>query len=371
VADDERSDAKPAPRRKPTPAERRREIEARISTGAASLADGSRLELDDELDALLDALFAQYRRSWLEASRVSAAVEIARVLELKLTVLRNYSIDPTSDGKALAQGLLEIFATAGEGKLGLSAQELAYLEAVLAVYAGEPLQGLTALERVIEGGDEHVPLRYHAHMIAAHLRHELSEFAAARSSAEMAADLATGRNQAAHALAVAGANSFALGELDRALRELEDALRYFDESEPLFNPYFHRNTFLLCGLICFERGDDAAAESFCRRAVEHAEPVSYEAFEAWSRLGRVLYRQKRVAEAADAFEKAISAYRYGESEILLDVCFWLARASLDLGRTDRARTLLLRIVTSEADYVSADEARHTLAQMPAVLPKGT
>jgi tetratricopeptide (TPR) repeat protein len=242
---------------------------------------------------------------------------------------------------------------------------------VLAVYAGDPLSGLTALERVVDGHDDDhlVALRYHAHMIAAHLRHELSEFERAREDAAKAADLATSGNPAANSLAVAGVNSFALGDRDRALRELEDALRYFDANEPLFNPYFHRNTLLLCGLICFERGDDDAAESFCRRALEHDEPVSFEAFEACSRLGRVLYRQKRIEEAADAFEKGIAAYRYAESAPLLDVCFWLARACVDLGRIERARTLLLRIVTSEAEYAGGEDARQMLAQLGPTTPK--
>jgi tetratricopeptide (TPR) repeat protein len=354
----------------PTPAERRREVEARISTGAAPLSDASRLDLDDELDAVLHALFVRFRRSWLESTKLETAVEIARVLELKLTLLRNYAFDPTSDARSLAIGLRAIFAEAGAEKLGLASIEHSYLKAILAVYGGDPLSGLTELDGVFGDGDTEgfVGLLYHARMIASHLRHELSEFATARDHADSAADLATSPNPAAQALAVAGVNSFAMGQRDRAMRELEDALRYFDESEPLFNPYFFRNTLLLCGLICFERGDDEAAESFCRRAVEHAEPATFDAFEAWSRLGRVLYRQKKIEEAADAFEHGIAAYRHGESEVLLDVCLWLARACLSLGRTDRARILLLRIVTSEVDYPSSEDARRLLAQIPPVMP---
>jgi tetratricopeptide (TPR) repeat protein len=351
--------------KKPTPVERRREIEARISTGLGVLGDASRLEIDDELDSVLDALFSRFRRSWLESTKLEVAVEIARVLEIRLTMLRNYTVDPTSDARSLATGIRAIFSEAGAEKLALNQEALSFYRAVLAIYAGDPLQGLTDLANVFESksGEGLDAIRYQAHMIAAHLLHETSEFAAARSHAERAAELATGVNSSAQALAVAGVNSFALGERDRSMRELEDALRYFDEGEPLFNPYFFRNTLLMCGLICFVRRDDDAAESFCRRALEHTEPSTYDAFEAWSRLGRVLYRQGRVEEAADAFEKGIVAYRHGESEILLDVCLWLARASLDRGRTDRARSLLLRIVASEVDYSSKDDARHLLSQM--------
>lgn len=358
--------------KKPSPAERRREIEARISTGAVALTDASRLELDDELDSVLDALFVRYRRSWLESTKLETSVEIARVLELKLTLLRNYAVDPTSDARSLALGLRRIFAEAGYEKLGLLELEASYLSAVLAVHAGEVLSGLTELDEALErgGSDELVNIRYHAHMLASHLRHELSEFEAARRHAERAADLATSSNPTAHALAVIGVNSFALGDKQRAMRELEDALRYFQESDPLFNPYFFRNTLLLCGLICYERRDDETAETFCRRAVEQTEPATYDAFEAWSRLGRVLYRQKKTKEAADAFEHGIVAYRHGENEVLLDVCLWLARASIDIGNTSRARSLLLRIVTSEVDYPSREDARQLLANIPPELPKG-
>lgn len=372
MVDGKASDGREPRPKKPTPAERRREVESRISTGAASLSDASRLGLDDALDSVLDALFVRFRRSWLENTKLDTTVEIARVLELKLTLLRNYAFDPTSDARSLAVGLRAIFVEAGAERLGLQPIEHAYLASVLAVYGGDPLSGLTELANVFgdEATEGYVGLRYHARMIASHLRHELSEFAEARGHAERAFDLATSPNPAAQAIAVAGVNSFAMGERDRAMRELEDALRYFDESEPLFNPYFFRNTLLLCGLICFERGDDEAAESFCRRAVEHAEPATFDAFEAWSRLGRVLYRQKKLEEAADAFEKGIAAYRHGESEVLLDVCLWLARACLTLGRTDRARILLLRIVTSEVDYPSSEDARRLLAQIPPVIPGG-
>lgn len=352
--------------KKPTLAERRREIEERISTGAVMLSDRARLELDDELDTILEALFTRFRRSWLERTKLETAIEIARILEIKLTLLRNYAVDSTSDGRSLALGLLAIFREADAGTLGLEPIESAWLQGLLSVYAGETLSGLTELEKVFaaEADAGHVELRYHARMMAAHLKHELSEFDEARRHAELAAELATSPNPTAHALAVMGVNSFALDERERAMRELEDALRWFAESEPLFNPYFFRNTLLLCGLICFARRDDEAAEGFCRRAIEHAEPVSYDAFEAWSRLGRVLFRQRRLAEAAEAFEKGITAYRHGESEILLDVCFWLARACLDLERTDRARTLLLRIVTSEVEYSSREDARVLLAGIP-------
>ncbi len=376
VGGDERSNERLAPTpvpKTPPPEIRRRDIEARISTGEASLADPSRMALDDELDAVLDALFVRYRRSWLESTRLSASVEIARVLDLKLTRLRNYTLEPTSDAKSLAVGLRSIFEEAGSSRLGLGEVEAAYLEAVLAVYAGEATSGLTILDCVFEAEGNEVgleALRYHAHMIASHLRHEASEFAMARTHAEKAADLATSANQTAQALAVVGVNSFALGEHDRAMRELEDALRYFAVEEPLFNPYFFRNTLLLCGLICFERLDDEAAESYCRRALEHTEPSTYDAFEVWSRLGRVLYRKGQIEEAADAFEKGIVAYRHAESEIFLDVCLWLARACIDLENLDRARALLLRIVTSDVEYPAKEDARSLLTRLPPVLPTG-
>lgn len=371
MVDVERRDGREPRANKPTPAQRRKDVEARISTGAVELTAASRLDLDDELDSVLDALFVRFRRSWLESTKLETAVEIARVLELKLTLLRNYVVDPTSDAKSLAGGLCAIFEEAGAEKLGLHPIEAAYLGAVLDVYAGNGPAGLAKLEHVFESDavERYVALHYHARMIAAHLQHETSEFAVARRNAERAADLATSPNPTAQALAVIAVNSFAMGEKERAMRELEDALRYFDETEPLFNPYFFRNTLLLCGLICFERHDDDAAETFCRRAVERAEPATYDAFEAWSRLGRVLYRQKKIEEAASAFENGIASYRHGESEVLLDVCFWLARACLILERSDRARILLLRIVTSEVDYPGREDARQLLARMPPVMPK--
>ena len=85
----------------------------------------------------------------------------------------------------------------------------------------------------------------------------------------------------------------------------------------------------------------------------------------------MLYRQGKIKAAAEAFEEGIAAYRHGESEILLDVCFWLARACIDLEQHERARTLLLRIVTSEVEYSAAEDARRLLTEVPQSFPKGS
>lgn len=341
----------------------RDEVVRHLHTAHEALDDPSRREIDEAMGRVFDGCVEAFRNAWLESSRVAAALEIARTLALRLSLVHNYTVDPTADLRALASKLLAVLdAAAGEKKPGAADSEAAYLRGVLLLHAGEREQARSAFESALQLATPETSesVDYGSSLFIAQIAHEEGDWRDSIRFAERAAKLASSTNLAAQALSIVAISRHARGDRLRALRKFEDALRYFDRAEPLFNPYFYRNTILFCGIVSFDMGDLPAAESFFRRALEVTSADSYDAFDAHARLGRALLLQGRRAEAAAALENALATYHFAESEPVVDVLFELGGLHASLGNATRARALLQRVVTSEIAHPGKAEASRIL-----------
>lgn len=344
----------------------REEAVRRLHTDPDALGDSSRRALDAMLQGVFDGCVDAFRGAWLESSRVGAALEIARTLSIRLTLVHNYSVDPTADLRLLARKLEALLAAAArDGKLDAGKAETAYLRGVLHLHAGERDDARLAFEEALAlaSGETAERIDYGSCLLIAQIAHEDGDWSGSIRYAERAAKLASSTNLVAQALSVVGLSRHARGDKARALHKLEDALRYFDPAEPLFNPYFFRNTVLFCGIVALDMGDAAAAERYFRRALEVSSRDGYDAFDAHARLARVLRLQRRDREAAEELERALATYHFAESEPVVDVLFELGALYAALGDLKRARPLLHRVVTSEIDHPGKGEASRLLGRV--------
>ncbi|MFA6954765.1 MAG: hypothetical protein WC538_02705 [Thermoanaerobaculia bacterium] len=344
----------------------RDEAVRRLHTASDALDDASRRALDASLEGVFDSCVEAFRAAWLEGSRIDAALEIARTLAIRLSLVHNYSVDPTSDLRMLAEKLAALLAAAAaETKLPADDAEAAYLGGILFLHAGKREEARLAFEStlLLAGGETPERVDYGSCLLIAQIAHEEGDWSYSIRFAERAAKLASSTNLVAQAISVVGLSRHARGDKARALHKLEDALRYFDPAEPLFNPYYFRNTILFCGIVALDMGDAAAAERYFRRALEVTSADSYDAFDAHARLGRVLLRQRRDREAAAELEKALATYHFAESEPVVDVLFELGTLCASLGDTKKARPLLHRVLTSEIAHPGKGEASRLLGEV--------
>ena len=335
----------------------------RLHTAHDALDDPSRTEIDEAIDRVFDGCVGAFRHAWLDRSRVAAALEIARTLALRLSLVQNYTVDPTADLRALAGSLLAVLdAAEREGNLASGETETAYLRGVLLLHAGDRENARLAFERALGLATPETAesIDYGSCLFIAQIAHEEGDWRDSIRFAARAAKLASSTNLVAQALAIVAVSRYARGDRLRALKKFEDALRYFDRAEPLFNPYFYRNTILFCGIVSFDMGDFGAAEGYFRRALEVTSADSYDAFDAHARLGRALRRQGREAEAAAELENALTTYHFAESEPVVDVLFELGGLHASLGNAARARALLHRVITSEVAHPGKVEASRIL-----------
>lgn len=334
-----------------------------LHTAHDALDDPTRREIDAALGRVFDGCVEAFRNAWLESSRLAAALEIARTLAIRLSLVHNYTVDPTADLRTLASKLLAVLdAAAREKKLEAGESEIAHLRGVLLLHAGDLEQARLAFENALHLATPETSesVDYGSCLFIAQIAHEEGDWRDSIRFAERAAKLASSTNLVAQALSIVAVSRHARGDRLRALRKFEDALRYFDRAEPLFNPYFYRNTILFCGIVSFEMGDLPAAESFFRRALEVTSADSYDAFDAHARLGRTLRSQGRAAEAAAELEKALTTYHFAESEPVVDLLFELGSLQASLGNAERARALLHRVLTSEIAHPGKAEASRIL-----------
>lgn len=344
----------------------REEVVRQLHTAADALDDRSRRALDASLEGVFNACVEAFRAAWLESSRVAAALEIARTLAIRISLVHNYSVDPTSDLRMLAEKLAALLAAAAsDRKLPAAEAEAAYLRGVLLLHAGDKEEARLAFESalLLADGETVERVDYGSCLLIAQIAHEEGDWSYSIRYAERAAKLASSGNLVAQAISVVGLSRHARGDKARALHKLEDALRYFDPSEPLFNPYYFRNTILFCGIVALDMGDAASAERYFRRALEVTSADSYDAFDAHARLGRVLRLQRRDREAAAELEKALATYHFAESEPVVDVLFELGTLYASLGDVKRARPLLHRVLTSEIVHPGKGEASRLLGEV--------
>ncbi|HKB79801.1 MAG TPA: tetratricopeptide repeat protein [Thermoanaerobaculia bacterium] len=345
---------------------RRVALENRLQNEREGPPDARTREYEREYRELQKELAAAFRRGNEERERITLMLEMMRILENRLVYLQNFVVDATPDDRALASLVTRfIDQILRDRNPTLTMLEATYYRAVASLYAGDlgaARQGF-GLACASEESDETNDIKYKSYVILGHLLHEARDYARARQLHDQSLRYSTNGNVTAQALALKALNSYALGEIDDALRLFRESLALFDPHQPFFNSYFYRNALLFCGAICFDRGDLRGAEESYARVVESVEQHSYDFFDALIHLGRIHYRRQRWDDALAAFEKAEQSHRFGENEYLVDTWFWIARAQLKRNDRAEARRYLEKVASSPVRYDKKPQAAELLRKI--------
>jgi tetratricopeptide (TPR) repeat protein len=341
-------------------------LEARLQNEKGELSDETVNKYDDEYAALQKQLASQFRSATDDPLRITIMLEMIRILENRLVYLNNFTVDPTSDNRVLAQLVTRFIDDLARSRSSvLTKLEATYYGAVAALYAGDAARAREGFQAACasEESDEANDIKYKSYVILGNLSHEDRNFAQARELHDQSLRYSPNNNVTAQALALKALNCYALNEYDDALRLFEESLQLFDVNQPFFNSYFFRNALLFCGAICFDRKDYAKAGEHYRKVVESVEHGSYDYFDALSHLGRIHYVEGRFDEAVTALEKAIQTQKFSENEYIIDTWFLIARAHLKRNESAAARRYLEKIAASDVRYDKKPQAVELLQRI--------
>ena len=341
-------------------------LESRLKNETSELSDARARVYDHEYADVQKRLAALFKETKNDSQRIAIMLELMRILENRLVYLHNFIVDATSDNRVLAQLVTRfIDQLAADRSTVLTNLEAIYYRAVASLYAGDLQKARSGFADACasEESDEANDIKYKSYVMLGHLSHEERDFAKAKQMHDASLRYSQNANVTAQALALKALNTYALGEVDEALRVFEEALELFDAQQPFFNSYFFRNALLFCGAICFDRRDYAKAEEYYRRVLESVEQHSYDFFDALTHLGRICYAQHRYDDAAKAFEKAVQTHRFSENEYLVDTWFWIARTHLKRNDPAQARPYLEKIAASEVKYDKKPQAVEMLQKI--------
>jgi tetratricopeptide (TPR) repeat protein len=341
-------------------------LETKLQNETGELADTSIREYDARYQALQRQLASTFREAPDDQQRVTAMLEMMRILENRLVYLQNFIVDPTSENRILAQLVTRFIDDAGREKSPvLTSLESTYYRAVAALYAGDlgkAREGFSAA-CASEESDEANDIKYKSYVILGHLSHEEADYVKAKELHDQSMRYSPNDNVTAQALALKALNSYALHDYDDALHLFHEALSLFDEEKPFFNSYFFRNALLFCGAIYFDRRDYANAESFYRRVAQNVDQNSFDYFDALSHLGRIYYAQEQFDDAVGAFEKAVQTHRFSENEYVVDTWFWIARCHLRRNDAVEARKYLEKVAATDVRYEKKPHAMELLGRI--------
>jgi tetratricopeptide (TPR) repeat protein len=346
--------------------EQRVSLETKLQNEPGELSEAAAHEYDGRYQALQRQLASLFKEAAENQQRVTAMLEMMRILENRLVYLQNFIVDPTSENRILAQLVTRfIDDMSGEKSPVLTSLESTYYRAVAALYAGElgkAREGFSAA-CASEESDEANDIKYKSYVILGHLSHEEADYVKAKDLHDQSMRYSPNDNVTAQALALKALNSYALQDHDDALHLFQEALGLFDENKPFFNSYFFRNALLFCGAIHFDRREYAQAESFYTRVVGNVDQSSFDFFDALSHLGRIYYAQERYPDAVASFEKAVQTHRFSENEYVVDTWFWIARCHLRQNESGEARKYLEKIAASDVRYEKKPQAVELLQRI--------
>ncbi len=346
--------------------DRRVALETRLQHEKGELSDTAVRGYEREYAELQRELAALFRSSQDEHERIVAMLEMMRILENRLVYLQNFTVDPTSDNRMLAQLVTRFIDELGESRSTvLTSLEAMYYRAVAALYAGDVARAASGFREACasEQSDEANDIKYKSYVILGNLSHEEKDYAQARELHDQSLRYSSNSNVTAQALALKALNSYALGEFDEALAHFQQSLTLFDPNLPFFNSYFYRNAMLFCGAIHFDRKDYARAAEFYQRVVETVGETSYDYFDALAHLGRIHFAGGRFEQAVEVLERALRSQQMSENEYVADLWFLIARAHLKRNDASSARPYLQKITTSEVRYEKKPQAEELLSRM--------
>ncbi len=341
-------------------------LETALQNEHGEMSDSVAGTYDDSYAGLQRQLAGLFKQAGQDAPRITIMLEMMRILENRLVYLHNFSVDPSSDNRILAQLVTRFIDQLGEeGSTVLTTLEATYYRAVAALYAGDLAKARQGFSDACasEESDEANDIKYKSYVILGNLSHEDRDYVKARQLHDESLRYSHNSNVTAQALALKALNSYALGEAGEALHLFEESLRLFNPNEPFFNSYFYRNALLFCGAIYFDRRSYEQAEKYYRRVVENVEQTSYDYFDALSHLGRIHYAEARYEDAVAEFEKALHSHKFSENEYIVDTYFWIARCHLKRDNKAAARNYLEKIAASDVRYEKKPQAVELLQKV--------
>jgi tetratricopeptide (TPR) repeat protein len=341
-------------------------LETKLQHEPGELSEATARDCDTKYQALQRQLASIFKEASENQQRVTAMLEMMRILENRLVYLQNFIVDPTSENRILAQLVTRFIDDMSRDRSAvLTTLEATYYRAVAALYGGEVGKAREGFGAACasEESDEANDIKYKSYVILGHLSHEEADSAKAKDLHDQSMRYSANDNVTAQALALKALNSYALQDHDDALHLFQEALGLFDENKPFFNAYFYRNALLFCGAIHFDRRDYAQAESFYDRVIGNVDQSSFDFFDALSHLGRIYYSQERYQDAVSSFEKAAKAHRFSENEYVVDTWFWIARCHLRRNDSTEARKYLEKIAASDVRYEKKPQAVELLQRI--------
>ncbi|HEY4642493.1 MAG TPA: tetratricopeptide repeat protein, partial [Thermoanaerobaculia bacterium] len=341
-------------------------LEARLQHEKGELSEATVRSYDREYAALQRELASQFRAAADDQQRITSMLEMIRILENRLVYLQNFTVDPTSDNRMLAQLVTQFIDDLSRTRSSvLTNLEATYYRAVAALYAGDPQRATQCFRDACasEESDEANDIKYKSYVILGNLSHEEQDYARAKDLHDQSLRYSANNNVTAQALALKALNSYALGDQDEAFPLFQESLQLFDLNQPFFNSYFFRNALLFCGAICFDRKDYARAAEFYQRVVENVEQTSYDYFDALAHLGRIAYQKERYDDAVASLEQALQSQKLSENEYIIDTWFLIARAHLKRNDRESARKYLEKITATDVRYDKKPQAVEMLAKI--------
>ena len=345
---------------------RRVALEARLQHEKGELSEATAGSYDREYSALQRELASQFRSAADDQQRITAMLEMMRILENRLVYLQNFTVDPTSDNRMLARLVTQFIDELARNRSSvLTNLEATYYRAVAALYAGDVPRASEGFRDACasEESDEANDIKYKSYVILGNLSHEEQDYAKAKDLHDQSLRYSANNNVTAQALALKALNSYALADYDEALHLFQESLQLFDVNQPFFNSYFFRNAMLFCGAIFFDRKDYPRAAEFYQRVVDNVEQSSYDYFDALAHLGRIHYLKERYEEAVASLEQALRGHKLSENEYIIDTWFLIARAHLKRNDPAAARKYLEKIAATDVRYDKKPQAVELLQRI--------
>ncbi len=341
-------------------------LETRLQNEHGELSDSAARKYDDQYAVIQRKLAGLFKEGSDDTSRTTIMLEMMRILENRLVYLQNFTVDPSSDNRILAQLVTRfIDQLSSDRSTVMTTLESIYYRAVASLYAGDLAKARDGFREACESeeSDEANDIKYKSYVMLGHLSHDEHDYAKAKSLHDQSLRYSQNNNVTAQALALKALNSYALQDHGEALRLFEESLNLFNVDQPFFNSYFFRNALLFCGAIYFDRKQYEQAERYYKRVVDTVEQSSYDYFDALSHIGRIQYSQSRYDDAIVTFEKAIQSHKFNENEYIIDTYFWLARTHLKKNDVTKARPYLEKIAASDVRYEKRPQAVELLRKV--------
>src|SRR5688572_22669875 len=188
-------------------------LETKLQNEPGELSDAATTAYDGQYAALQRQLASMFRDSSDDQQRLTAMLEMMRILENRLVYLQNFIVDPTSENRVLAQLVTRfIDEVTSEGNPVLTSLEAIYYRAVAALYAGDLVRAAEGFSAACasEESDEANDIKYKSYVILGHLSHEEANYEKAKELHDQSMRYSPNDNVTAQALALKALNAYAL-----------------------------------------------------------------------------------------------------------------------------------------------------------------